>query len=317
MPARVVATWSFGTRACDAAMARLRSGGSALDAVVDGATLIERDPSVDSVGVGGRPDASGRVSLDACVMEDPDRCGSVACLREHVDGAAIARRVMERTIHVMLVGPDADDFARQQGFTSTDLLTLEARHAWETWRDRPGALDRARYRGWIPPANVEERGGGRGTARPLPGHDTIGLLALDGGGRLAGACTTSGMAFKVPGRVGDSPIIGHGLYVDQQAGAAAATGTGELVMGVCGSFLCVELMRQGREPLDAVRAVLERIADRYRLHEDHQVAIIAMTPDGRWGAGALRPGFVAAVADEAPGRAVEPGVVLMAEAGQA
>lgn len=319
MPPVMLSTWSFGPVGNAAGYPILRRGGpdAALDAVVAAAGAVELDPAVSSVGVGGIPDADGRVSLDACVMMDPDRCGSVACVRRYATVAAIARRVMERTIHVMLVGEGAEAFAAREGFSERPLLTDEARREWEKWRADPRSLDSERYRGWLPPANVEEQeespaggaGGGNGAGEPYS-HDTVSILARDEHGRLAGACSTSGMAFKVPGRVGDSPIIGHGLYVDQRAGAAAATGTGELIMGVCGSFLAVELMRQGWSPQIAIVEVLRRIADRFRLRPEHQVAMIAMTPAGQWASAALRPGFNHTITDGADTR-VEPAHVVL------
>jgi len=300
MPPVILSTWSFGPVANEPGMAILRAGGSALDAVVAGATAVENDPTIQSVGIGGLPDADGHVSLDGCVMTDPDRCGSVACLRRHANPCAIARRVMEKTIHVMLAGEGADAFAEREGFPRRELLTPEAKAEWEKWA--AGRVDRAKYQGWVPPQNVEE------TARsgPKASHDTVSILALDQHNTLAGACSTSGMAFKVPGRIGDSPIIGHGLYVDQRAGAAAATGNGELVIGVCGSFLAVELMRGGATPLDAITEVLRRICERFTLGPDHQVAMIAMAAPpakgrqwGGWASAAIRSGFLHTITDEA------------------
>lgn len=290
-----LSTWSFGHVANAAAMPILRSGGSALDAAVAGATAVELDPTVDSVGVGGLPDASGRVSLDACVMTNPDRCGSVCFLRDYPTAAQIARRVMDNTIHVMLAGDGASVFAASEGFTPdpNQLLTDQSRAAYAAWKiDHPTGQARAGLKaGYVPPMNVEERYKDALSASPDPSHDTVCVLTRDTQGQLAGVCTTSGLGFKIPGRVGDSPIIGHGLYVDQTAGAASCTGNGELVMGVCGSFLAVELMRQGRSPLDAALAVLQRIADRNTLHPSHQVAVIAMNPQGQWASASLRPGF--------------------------
>ncbi len=319
----MLSTWSFGPVASRAGFPILQAGGPALDAVVAAATAVELDPTVDSVGVGGLPDASGHVSLDACVMTSPARCGSVCYLRGYPSAAQIARRVMEKTIHIMLAGAGAEEFAHRQGFSPAQTLTPEARAAWEQWKGQGGSLawaERAEREGYVPPMNVEERyrqarGAGpaspspppaaAGPDRPEPSHDTVCVLARDQAGDLAGVCTTSGLAFKVPGRVGDSPIIGHGLYVDPTAGCAAATGNGELVMGVCGSFLAVELMRQGRSPQEAILAVLERVRASYPLLPDHQVAMIAMRPDGAWASGALRPGFSHCLAD-AQGIRVEP-----------
>ena len=305
----MLTTWSFGPVANAPGMRVLEEGGAALEAVVAAATAVEDDLTVNSVGVGGLPDASGRVSLDACVMTNPDRCGSVAFVRNYANVCAIARRVMERTIHVMLVGEGAEEFAAREGFARRELLTSHAREEWEKWRRDPKNLDRGLYRGWIPPVNVEEsaRSGGaggnggvgvRGGDGPAGSHDTVSILARDKHGRLAGACSTSGMAFKVPGRVGDSPIIGHGLYVDQEAGAAAATGNGELVMGSCSSFLAVELMRRGASPMDAAVEALERIVKRFTLGPDHQVAMIVMGRDGQWASVAIRPGFSHTISDD-------------------
>ncbi len=314
----MLSTWSFGPVGNEPAMAAMRAGASALDAVEIAASAIEDDPNINSVGVGGLPDASGRVSLDGCIMAAPSRCGSVACLRRHPNPVAVARRVMEKTIHVMLVGDDADEFAAREGFPTRELLTDYGRAEWEKWRASATAVDRDRYRGWIPPLNVEEQaragGFGRGGANDLyrdadRSHDTVSIIAIDNAGRLAGACSTSGMAFKVPGRVGDSPIIGHGLYVDPAAGAAAATGNGELVMGTCASFLAVELMRRGASPMDAAVESLQRILGAFALHADHQVAMIVVGPlqgeSPAWASAAIRPGFSHTVSDTR-GTRVEP-----------
>ena len=297
-PPLILSTWSFAPVGADAAFPLLASGGDALDAAIGAVTVIEDDPTIHSVGVGGLPDAEGRVSLDACVMENPDRCGAVCNVQRHANPAAIARRVMDTTIHVTLAGDEADSFATREGFVERTLLTPEAQKEWQTWRHNPANINREKYRGWLPPMNVEEMdnkigapGGVFAGDGPDASHDTVGVLTLDMHGKIAGACSTSGMAFKVPGRVGDSPIIGQGLYVDQTAGAACATGTGELITGVCGSFLVVELMRRGATPLDAVRETLQRIIDRFTLLEDHQVAMLALTPSGDWASAAIRPGF--------------------------
>ncbi len=323
----LLSTWSFGTIANAASWPVLAAGGTALDAVVAGATAIEDDETVDCVGVGGTPGAEGVVALDACVMTDPNRCGAVADIRHYPNPTAIARRVMEKTIHVMLVGEGAEQFAAREGFQQRTLLTEAARQRWLKWRQEHGPNDPNGYRGWVPPLNVEDAARARGNAGRVGGapdeiedrgqaasHDTVSLLARDRAGALAGGCSTSGMAFKVPGRVGDSPIIGHGVYVDQRAGAAAATGNGELIMGVCGSFLVVELMRQGASPRDACTEVLRRIVDRFELLPNHQVAFIAIAPlerGGAWASAALRPGFVHVVSDERGTRVEPPHFVLL------
>ncbi|NOG55649.1 MAG: N(4)-(beta-N-acetylglucosaminyl)-L-asparaginase [Planctomycetes bacterium] len=272
-----------------------------LDAVETACCAVEADPSVDSVGLGGLPDSSGRVTVDGAVMTAPNRCGSVCALAQHIHPVSIARHVMEHTQHIMLAGSYADEFAQHEGFEPTqNILTPSAREAWEKWRDDPAKLTDERYRGWVPPRNVEElRGVDDHPAEDGPNryHDTIGVLALDNYGSLAVACSTSGMAFKMPGRVGDSPIIGHGLYADPGVGAAVTTGTGELIMGVCGSFLAVELMRAGRgcSPQEAAEDVIRRIGHAFTIHADHQAAVLVMSPTGQWGAAALRPGYRTAV----------------------
>ncbi len=283
----MLSTWSFGRVANAAGWPVLARGESALDAVVAGATAVEDDPSVDSVGIGAIPDASGRVSLDASVMTDPNRCGSVCFVQNYPHAAALARRVMDRTVHVMLAGAGAEAFARGEGFECGELLTETSRKAHARWLEGKAAAELAHYRGCRPAMNVEERYR-RATSS---GHDTVCCLARDAVGCIAGACTTSGLGHKMHGRVGDSPIIGAGLYVDQSAGAATATGNGELVIGVCGSFLAVELMRQGREPVEAILEVLRRIQERWRTLTDQQVGMMALRADGCWAAAALRPGF--------------------------
>lgn len=297
----VLSTWSFGPTANAAAWPILANHGHALDAAVAGASAVELDPTVDSVGIGGLPDSSGLLSLDASVMTDPDRCGSVCFLRGFANTAQIARRVMDSTHHVMLAGDGAAAFARAEGFPEhpANRLTPHAQHEYATWLARRSPAQLANYRGEPPPMNVEERyrlaHSPSLPTRPEPHHDTVCVLTRDSSARLAGVCTTSGLAFKMPGRVGDSPIIGAGLYVDQAAGAASATGNGELIIGVSGSFLAVELMRQGRSPLEAISAVLERIAARFTLLPAHQVALIAVRADGLWASASLRPGFSRAV----------------------
>lgn len=323
----ILTTWSFGPVGNDAAFPALARGASALDTVVAAATAIEDDTSIDSVGVGGLPDADGRVSLDGAVMTDPGRAGAVCFVRHFPNPVQIARRVMEKTIHITLAGKGAEDFAEREGFHPRNLLTPEARTVWEKWRHDPTNIDRDKYKGWLPPLNVEElrgleaqprstspdivsRTGRAVTGGPAGSHDTVGVIARDSSGRLAVACSTSGMAFKVPGRVGDSPIIGQGLYCDQEAGAATATGTGELIAGVCGSFLITERMRAGDTPIEAIRFALDRIARRYRLAPEHQVAFVAVRKDGQWGSGALRPGFKHTYTDAKGSRVEDPVFVL-------
>ncbi|MCE2881132.1 MAG: isoaspartyl peptidase/L-asparaginase [Planctomycetaceae bacterium] len=322
---RIASTWSFGLRANEEAWPHLVSEG-ALAAVEAACAFADRAPDIDSVGYGGLPDASGRVSLDGCVMLSPARCGSVAGLRSHLHPVSVARRVMERTPHVMLVGPDADAFADAQDLARAELLSPEARATYEKWLREGGTVDQSKDSGlgFEPLRPVDRRHGddGRlfGGSDGVPAdearwkhHDTIGCLAIDARGVLAGGCSTSGTPFKVPGRVGDSPIIGHGLYVDPAAGAATATGMGELIMGVCGAFLVVESMRRGASPLDAVRDAVERIAKTYPLEPHHQAGFIAMGRDGRVASAALRPGYRTAIRDAEGARAVEPDFVAIPE----
>lgn len=289
----------------------LAAGGAALDAVCTVAEVAERDESIDSVGRGGLPDASGRMTLDACVMLGPARCGSVAGVARHLAVARMARAVMERTSHVMLVGEGADAFADSVGIPPENLLSDGARAAWEEWKaGRRAGHDDGVDRGAHRPL---DRGGGAGALfgeRRWIDHDTVGVIARDARGGIAGACTTSGLPFKLPGRVGDSPIPGHGLYVDPEAGAATATGAGELVMGVCGSFLAVECMRRGASPADALIEVLRRIERSRELKPSHQVAMIAMSASGAWTSAALREGFLVSVTDSSGTRTEPPTVTL-------
>ena len=228
----ILSTWSFGQRANRAAWPTLANNGSSLDAVEIACRDAESDLSNHTVGKGGRPDASGRVSLDASIMLSPARRGAVAFVRRFEHPISIARAVMEHSPHVLLAGDGAEEFAIEHGFSPTELLTEEMRLEWESWRAGMAKSAPSGPRRTGPTLNIEEQ---RNTS-----HDTIGVLSLDAHGTLAGACTTSGMAYKLPGRVGDSPIIGHALYVDPTIGAAVATGHGELVMSVCGAFLAVE-----------------------------------------------------------------------------
>lgn len=292
-PDIMVSTWDFGAAANAAGWAARQGGGSALDMVEAGGRVAEADESNSSVGLGGLPDRDGRVTLDACVMTWDGDIGAVCALEDVVHAVSVARRVMERTPHTMLVGPGARTFAIDQGFETQNLLTPRAEAAWREW------LKTADYAPRPNSENIDWRGtpGGPGN------HDTIGLLAIGADRRMAGACTTSGMAFKMRGRVGDSPIIGAGLYVDDEVGGATATGVGEDVVRVAGSHAVVEAMRHGLDPTAACRAVIERLARlRGTKVAASQVALLALDQAGRAGAFALQPGFTYAVTDAA-GRA--------------
>jgi len=285
--ARVVSTWDFGVGANQAAWKVLGSRGAALDAVEQGARWAEGELCNATVGRCGYPDREGYLTLDASIMDGDGRCGSVAALEDIRHPISVARRVMEKTPHVMLVGAGAQQFALEQGFAREALLTDAARKAWREWK-----LE-SRYQ---PKMNVERLS----TSRPgdSANHDTLGLLAIDSQGRLAGACTTSGMAWKLRGRVGDSPIIGAGLYVDNEAGAATASGVGEEMIRNAASFLVVEMMRQGKSPHEACLAALERIVHkREAASKQLQVCLLAMNKHGEVGACALHHGFTYALCD--------------------
>lgn len=283
--ARVVSTWDFGVGANQAVWPLLADGGSALDAVERGARWAESELCNPTVGRCGNPDRDGVLSLDASIMDGDGRCGSVAALVDIGHPVSVARRVMEQTPHVMLAGDGARKFALEQGFPREALLTDDARKAWQAWK---------RTANYAPQINAERRG------RPgdSSNHDTLGILARDAQGRLAGACTTSGMAWKLAGRVGDSPIIGAGLYVDNEVGAATASGVGEEMIRNAASFLVVELMRQGRTPDEACREAIARVVrKRPEASRTLQVCFLAMNRDGDVGAHALHRGFVYAVCD--------------------
>jgi len=283
--ARVVSTWDFGIAANQAAWGVLSAGGSALDAVEAGARVPEADLKNHSVGRAGYPDRDGHVSLDASIMNGDGSCGAVAALENIAHPISVARRVMEKTPHVLLVGAGALQFALEQGFTKEELLTPESERAWREF------LKSGQYK----PSGAYEPSAAPGGKN---NHDTIGMLALDAHGGLAGACTTSGLAWKLRGRVGDSPIVGAGLYVDNEVGAATSTGVGEEVIRNAGSFLVVELMRQGRSPQDACREAVRRIARRNpKSAKDIQVGFLAINRSGDTGAWALQKGFSYAVCD--------------------
>ena len=281
----VISTWQHGLAANAEAWKVLDAGGSALDAAEAGVRITESDPEVRTVGLGGYPDRDGIVTLDAAIMDGAGDCGSVAALQDILHPISVARRVMTETPHVMLVGDGARQFAVAQGFPTVNLLTEASKADYETWL-RSGTD----YR---PPINIEN-------------HDTIGLLALDGAGRLAAACTTSGASYKYHGRVGDSPLIGAGLYADNEVGAATATGWGEAVIRACGSFLVVELMRQGHDPTEACRIATERVVAKNPDWKEIQVGFIALRKDGTTGGYCIHPDFDYAVHDGSGNRMVLP-----------
>lgn len=270
----VVSTWNFGKEANVEAWKVLSAKGRALDAVEQGVWVPEGDPKESSVGLGGLPDRDGRVTLDACIMDEKANCGAVLCLEHIVHPISVARKVMEKTPHVMLAGEGALQFALANGFKKENLLTPESEKAWKNW------LKEAKYK---PVANIEN-------------HDTIGMVALDSSRNLSGACTTSGMAYKMRGRIGDSPIIGAGLFVDNEVGAATSTGLGEEVIRICGSHLVVELMRQGNSPQEACEKAVKRIVkNQPEKSKEIQVGFLALGKNGEVGAYALQKGFTYAV----------------------
>lgn len=280
----VLSTWNFGIQANVEAWKVLSSDGRALDAVEAGARVPEGDPKETSVGLGGLPDRDGFVTLDACIMDENGKCGSVAYLQHIVHPISVARLVMEKTPHVMLAGDGALKFALANGFKKEKLLTKESEKAWKEW------LKTAQYK---PVANIEN-------------HDTIGIIALDSGGNLSGACTTSGMAYKMHGRIGDSPIIGAGLYVDNEIGAATSTGVGEEVIRIVGCHLVVELMRQGNSPEEACRLAVDRILKKNPAKaKEVQVGFLALNKNGEYGAYCLQKGFNYAVHDSSGNRLLD------------
>ncbi|MBT8266529.1 MAG: N(4)-(beta-N-acetylglucosaminyl)-L-asparaginase [Bacteroidia bacterium] len=265
----VIATWDV-KNATAKAWEVLQSGGTALDAVEQGCMIEEANEKGQSVGKGGLPDRDGKVTLDACIMNKEGNCGSVVYLQNITHAVSVARKVMEETPHVMLAGKGAEQFAYDQGFQKENLLTEASKKAWEDWQVK------SEYK---PIINIEN-------------HDTIGMLAIDKNGDISGACTTSGLAYKMAGRVGDSPIIGSGLFVDNEVGAAVATGLGEEVVKTVGSFLVVELMRQGKTPQEACEEAISRIVSKPNSdYKNFQVGYIAINKKGETGYFAIHQYF--------------------------
>lgn len=272
----VLSTWEHGMDANASAWKILKEGGTALDAVEQGVRVIESDPENTTVGIGGTPDRDGNVTLDACIMDHEYNCGAVACLKEIENPISVARLVMEKTPHVMLVGQGAQEFALAEGFERKNLLTEKSKKAWLKWKEKSN---------YTTPINIEN-------------HDTISMLAIDKNGNMAGACTTSGMGYKMHGRVGDSPIIGASLYIDNEIGGACATGVGEMVIRVVGSHLVVELMRQGKSPQEACEMAVQRIMKCHKSVEGMQVGFLAMNKQGETGGFSIYNGFNYAVTNE-------------------
>ncbi|MEA1784574.1 N(4)-(beta-N-acetylglucosaminyl)-L-asparaginase [Arenibacter sp. GZD96] len=264
----VICTWDF-HNATSKAWEVLQNKGNALDAVEQGVMVEEADENNQTVGKGGRPDRDGKVTLDACIMDKDGNCGAVLYLQHIAHPISVARKVMEDTPHVMLAGAGAEQFAYENGFEKVNLLTKKSELEFIEWKKT------AEYK---PIINIEN-------------HDTIGMLAIDENGDMAGACTTSGMAYKIGGRIGDSPIIGAGLFVDNEVGGATATGVGEEVVRTVGSFLIVELMRQGKTPQEACEEGVKRIMAKNKDRTDFQIGFIALNKNGETGAYCIQPGF--------------------------
>ena len=287
----VISTWDFGKEANAEAWKILAVAGKVVDAVEAGVKIPEADPNNQSVGYGGLPDRDGRVTLDACIMDGSNlACGSVACLENIVHAISVAKLVMQNTPHVMLVGDGALQFALANGFIKTNLLTPKSENDWKEW------LKKADYK---PVINIEKKLSNKKLIGDKSNHDTIGMIAIDASGNVGGACTTSGLAYKMHGRVGDSPIIGAGLYADSEVGAATSSGMGEEVIRTCGSHTVVELMRQGFSPEEACKKAVERIINRNpERAKILQVGFLALNKKGEFGAYAIHKGFNYAVKSE-------------------
>ena len=268
----VISTWNHGLAANEAAWEVLRVGGNAIDAVEKGVRVTESDLTNRSVGIGGMPDRDGHVTLDACIMDHESRCGSVAFLEGIAHPISVARAIMDKTQHVMLVGAGAKKFALEQGFDTIKTPIPEVKAEYKKWKKENQDLFKK------PEINHEN-------------HDTIGLIAMDKKGNLSGACTTSGWAYKMHGRVGDSPIIGAGLFVDNEIGAACATGLGEAIVRIAGSHTVVELMRHGYSPMDACRLAVERIISKHKDLTNLQAGFIAIDKNGVVGSYSVYNGF--------------------------
>ena len=263
-----ICTWQF-TQANQVAGTALEAGKPALDAAIEGVSVEEQNLMNTTVGIGGAPDREGNVTLDACVMAPNGDCGAVLAVSTTSYVASLARKVMEDTPHVMLAGKGAEEFAEKLGFEVEDLLTEDSKKAWKEWLKSPE---------YKPIINIEN-------------HDTIGMLTLDKSGDIAGVCTTSGLSYKMKGRVGDSPIIGSGLFLDNEIGGAVATGMGEEVLKTVGSFLIVELMRNGMSPQAACEEAIRRIVSKSNRYKDFQIAYIAINKAGETGAYCIHEGF--------------------------
>lgn len=288
----IISTWDEGKNVNAAVWNILAKKGRALDAIEAGAKYIENKISC-CVGLGGNPDRDGIVTLDACVMDEHANCGAVAGLEQIKHPLSVARKVMETTPHVLLVGNGAQQFAVENGFEKEpSVLSEEAAKEYKNW------LNKNEYK---PSINIENKKQ-NGPYAPnflddgSPNHDTMGMIAMDANGNLSGGVTTSGLAFKIHGRVGDSAVIGAGLFVDNEIGAATSSGVGEEVIRICGTHLVVELMRNGNSPELACKKAVERIIKRNPVKAKAiQVGFVAVNKKGEYGAYAIQQGFVFAV----------------------
>lgn len=289
----VLSTWKQNVKANAAAWEILAQNGRAVDAVEAGVKVPEADPEDNSVGYGGLPDRDGKVTLDSCIMDEFANIGSVMALEHIMHPISVARLVMEKTPHVQLVGEGALQFALANGFQKVNLLTPESEERWKEW------LKTSKYDPMTTPSIIEEKNDQTFNHRnfypwpsPVLNHDTIGMVAMDSKGNISGACTTSGLAFKMHGRVGDSPIIGAGLFVDNEVGAATSTGVGEEVVRICGSHTVVELMRHGYSPEMACKKAVERIIKaRGDKGKKLQVGFLALNKKGEVGGYSIQKGF--------------------------
>jgi N4-(beta-N-acetylglucosaminyl)-L-asparaginase len=301
----VVSTWAPNIKANKAAWEILSRGGTALDAVEAGVMVPEADPTDNSVGYGGLPDRDGKVTLDACIMNHLGQCGSVMYLEHIMHPVKVARLVMEQTPHVQLVGNGALKFALSKGFKKQNLLTPASEKAWKEWL-KTSNYDPNRSVKELEEKIRKEKQNNEPWPVALLNHDTIGMVALDANGNLSGACTTSGMAFKMKGRVGDSPIIGAGLFVDNEVGAATATGLGEEVVKICGAHTVVEMMRNGASPADACKEAVRRmIKNNGDKAKDLQVGFLAINKKGEYGGYSMMKNFTIAVRSKDIEKAIE------------
>ncbi|HQZ98120.1 MAG TPA: N(4)-(beta-N-acetylglucosaminyl)-L-asparaginase [Pyrinomonadaceae bacterium] len=286
----VVSTWDSGMNPNAAAWKILSAKGKAIDAVEAASRNAEDEPSC-CVGLEAYPDRDGFVTLDASIMDHKANCGSVMFVQQIKHPISVARKLMETTKHVVLAGDGATQFAVENGFELMPRkLSDDAEKEWKKW------LKKSEYK---PIINIENRKVSQNERSAPPffdsgaaNHDTMGTIALDAKGDLSGSCTTSGMAFKIHGRVGDSPIIGAGLFVDNKVGAATSSGVGEEVIRICGTHLIIELMRFGYTPTKACKEAIRRIIDRDpKTAKEMQVGFIAISKTGEVGAYAIQKGF--------------------------